>query len=51
MNKTWHQQHPMKKNATLEERLTWHAAHQVACHCRPVPRSIEMLLKKRRSSK
>lgn len=40
MNKDWHHDHRLAANATREERIAWHAAHEVACHCRPAPRDL-----------
>jgi hypothetical protein len=40
MNADWHQQNRMPDNASLEQRLAWHRAHQLACACRPVPASL-----------
>ena len=40
MNRLWHQQHVLGKNASLEERMAWHSEHQVACACRPIPAQL-----------
>jgi hypothetical protein len=40
MNAQWHERHPMPKNATLAQRVAWHAAHAEHCACRPMPKSI-----------
>jgi hypothetical protein len=40
MNKAWHEQHRLPKNATLEVRIRWHLAHAKDCGCRPVPRTV-----------
>jgi hypothetical protein len=40
MNAEWHQQHPMPKNATDEQRLAWHREHAAACGCRKPPPGI-----------
>jgi len=37
MNRTWHEAHVMPKNASDEQRMIWHRAHQKACACRPIP--------------
>ena len=47
MNATWHQQHVMPKNPTLEQRLSWHAEHAEACGCRSMPPKLAALLKQR----
>jgi len=41
INKAWHLENPMPKKPTLEQRVTWHKAHQLNCGCRPVPKSLE----------
>jgi hypothetical protein len=48
MNKAWHQKNKMRKNATKAERLAWHLAHQQACGCRPIPKSLKPMLDQRR---
>jgi hypothetical protein len=40
MNARWHESHPMPKNASLAERVTWHTAHAKHCACRPIPKSV-----------
>jgi len=30
----------MLKNATLEQRIAWHTAHQKNCSCRPIPAKL-----------
>ena len=45
-NKFWHEQNPMPKNATLQQRIAWHLSHTQACGCRPIPPSILQLLPK-----
>jgi hypothetical protein len=44
MNAAWHRQHVMPTRATLEQRLAWHQAHQVACACRPMPAKLRAQL-------
>ena len=44
MNAEWHQQNRMPRNASLEQRLAWHRAHQLACACRPIPASLRARL-------
>ena len=51
MNAAWHSRHPMPKNATLAQRITWHRAHQKHCACPPVPRSIAHALDAPRAPK
>jgi hypothetical protein len=40
VNASWHRGHVLPRNATLEQRIAWHRAHQRACGCRPVPASL-----------
>jgi len=40
MNAVWHERHPMPRNATVEQRITWHLAHQEHCGCRPIPAGL-----------
>jgi hypothetical protein len=44
MNAEWHQQNRMPRNASREQRLAWHRAHQLACACRSVPASLRAQL-------
>ena len=46
-NKEWHEKNKMPKNATFEERITWHIEHQKNCNCRPTPKKLlnEMKMK------
>jgi len=41
MNSHWHHEHPLPRSATRAQRVAWHAAHDVACHCRPAPRDLD----------
>lgn len=47
VNAAWHRRHLMPKNPTLEQRLTWHAAHARAWLCRDMPRGIPAKLARR----
>ena len=47
MNAEWHKGCCLRRSATQEESVAWHAAHQKACACREVPSSIAARLKKR----
>ena len=40
MNARWHASHPMPKNPSLTQRVTWHTAHAKHCACRPMPKSV-----------
>lgn len=47
LNREWHLTHKMPRNATLEERLNWHAMHAENCRCREMPDSIRLELEAR----
>jgi hypothetical protein len=40
INAAWHGRHVMPKNATVEQRIAWHRAHQKHCACRPIPSNL-----------
>lgn len=46
-NKDWHLAHVMPKNASLEQRITWHLEHQENCGCRPIPQKLLTAIAKR----
>ncbi|SFH88451.1 hypothetical protein SAMN05216525_102445 [Bradyrhizobium sp. Gha] len=50
LNGEWHRSHRMPTRATREQRVRWHAAHAMACSCREIPLSTDVveLLKGRR---
>ena len=37
INREWHLKNRMPKNATFEQRVKWHLAHEKNCSCRPIP--------------
>ena len=41
INKKWHQNNVMPRNATAEDRIKWHLEHSKNCGCRPIPESIQ----------
>jgi hypothetical protein len=47
LNRAWHAEHRLPRDATLEERLDWHLAHAAACGCRDMPPSIRKELEAR----
>jgi len=47
LNKAWHEANVMPKNATLEQRIKWHLAHQEQCGCRPIPQKLLAEIAKR----
>lgn len=36
LNAQWHTSHKMPKNASLDDRVTWHLEHAANCSCRPL---------------
>lgn len=40
INRAWHEDHPMPKNATPEQRMDWHAGHAAHCGCRAMPAGV-----------
>jgi hypothetical protein len=40
VNAEWHDAHGMPQNPTRAQRVEWHAEHELACGCRPVPASL-----------
>jgi hypothetical protein len=40
INRSWHEEHPMPKNPTLEQRVAWHVEHARECGCRKMPNSV-----------
>lgn len=48
INKEWHEQHPMPKNPTIDQRIEWHLQHLKHCHCRTdLPGTVEKEMNKR----
>lgn len=47
INRAWHLAHPMPSRASLEQRLEWHAEHEVNCGCREMPPGIRKELEAR----
>jgi hypothetical protein len=49
INKAWHEKNRMPKNATLDQRVDWHIAHQQHCQCRSdMPENIKAEIEKRK---
>ncbi len=48
INKAWHEQHKMPKNANFEQRVQWHMEHLKNCQCRKeIPKKlVEEMVKK-----
>jgi|GraSoiStandDraft_15_1057317.scaffolds.fasta_scaffold13934_2 hypothetical protein len=49
MNRHWHANNRMPKNATLGKRVRWHDEHARVCGSRPVPPSIRAAIEKSKS--
>ncbi|HRI60755.1 MAG TPA: hypothetical protein PK228_13550 [Saprospiraceae bacterium] len=48
INKEWHEQNLMPKNASFEQRLAWHLEHRKHCSCRrEFPKKLVEEMKKR----
>lgn len=47
INKEWHDQNRMPKNATIDQRIKWHLEHQKNCACRPIPDKLLKAMKDR----
>lgn len=45
INAAWHKRHVMPRNATVEQRIVWHRAHQEHCACRPIPSKLVALMR------
>ena len=48
MNKAWHENNPLPKSATLEQRITWHLVHAKSCACRSIPEKLKAEIRKRK---
>ena len=44
INKEWHENHKMPKNASDEQRIAWHLEHSRNCTCRPIPDGVVKLM-------
>lgn len=47
INKEWHLKHIMPKNASFEQKVKWHLAHQKHCQCRSIPKKLLEEMKKK----
>lgn len=47
MNMKWHDQNKMPKKPTQEQQIKWHLAPQKNCKCRPLPKGIVEIIRKR----
>jgi hypothetical protein len=49
LNKEWHLNHPMPKNATLDQRIKWHLEHIKYCSCREIPDKLKAEIARRKN--
>jgi hypothetical protein len=48
INKTWHEQNRMPKNATFGQRVEWHLEHLKNCSCHPkLPEKLVLEMKRK----
>ncbi|HZX34476.1 MAG TPA: hypothetical protein VFF09_03795 [archaeon] len=47
INAEWHYRNKMPKNANIDQRIDWHARHQKACGCMPIPDKMKEEMGKR----
>jgi hypothetical protein len=40
LNKEWHMAHPMPKNPSFDQRVSWHLEHIKNCQCRGLPAKL-----------
>ncbi len=48
VNKDWHIKNKMPSNATMNQRIQWHADHARECGCAPIPPSIRLKMAERK---
>jgi hypothetical protein len=44
LNAPWHEDNPMPKKPSTEQRLQWHLEHERNCGCRPMPERLRALI-------
>jgi len=44
INESWHSEHKMPKNSTLNQRVSWHKAHEKNCDCRVMPENLRKII-------
>ncbi len=49
INAAWHKENVMPANATFEQRVKWHLAHQKNCSCRPIPQKLAEEMREERN--
>ncbi len=47
INRAWHEDNPMPKNANPDQRMAWHAGHAANCGCRAMPAGVVRLFVER----
>jgi hypothetical protein len=48
INKEWHEQNKMPRNANEDQRIQWHLEHTKNCSCRPMPVGVLKLARQKR---
>jgi len=48
INKEWHVKNKMPNNASLNQKIQWHADHARECGCRPIPPKIKEKMNERK---
>ncbi len=51
VNREWHKEHRMPKNATTQQRLKWHLIHAKECACREMPAKLQRLISDKSTKK
>ncbi|HEY1074314.1 MAG TPA: hypothetical protein VGE59_01265 [Patescibacteria group bacterium] len=46
-NKAWHHANELPDEATLQQQIAWHLAHQKYCACKEIPKTVLKALKKK----
>jgi len=46
INRAWHQEHRMPKNATELQRIAWHTEHARNCGCRGIDGGVVRMFEK-----
>jgi hypothetical protein len=47
LNREWHEANRMPPNASTDQRIVWHLAHQQNCSCRPIPAKLQAEIARR----
>jgi len=47
VNREWHEDHKMPRNANDDQRIAWHIEHSRNCTCRPIPDGVIKMMKEK----